>query len=415
MDRLNQICAHVTAGGNRKKPCVITIVGAGNSGLVCAGLFHGNMNGNIVVQLLTSTPEICSRHPTVTLPDGSVLTGYVSKISSNKEELVGNADVVLWTGPVSATKEVFESIQPYCSKNTIIATIFAQGLVHLLAARIFGRDVSFVAMRNIPWLCRTTKKGCAAEIVGAKQNIQVVGMNVSDAWVMTDFEPLFQVTGADGRRQPTIELIPDFTPIVFNPANQIIHPARYWAIFRKFAGDPLPEKPTEWLYRGMGEDAGVVLECLDEELQSIKDKYFDLTNAEGCKMVIPLRDRLLLQYGEQISDTSTLAKMVGTNKAYSMARTPMLTTEKGHAPNPNHRVVQDDIGWGLCVLLSIAERMELQGVKTPTVMIRAMIDWHQAMMGKQFIVNGKLVGKDCSDLVLLAHNEPLAMVARPAP
>ena len=85
-------------------------------------------------------------------------------------------------------------------------------------------------------------------------------------------------------------------------------------------------------------------------------------------------------------------------------------------PVPEHRVVQDDIGWGLCVLLSIAHRtliitvflsigtkktffnesfvfntkgMEIQGVKVPTTMIRTMIDWHQDLMGKSFMVNGR--------------------------
>ena len=64
-----------------------------------------------------------------------------------------------------------------------------------------------------------------------------------------------------------------------------------------------------------------------------------------------------------------MAKMVGTNKAYSMARrgvhkngnlhhnttpsdqirTPVLRTMQGVMPHPSHRVVTDDIGWGLCV------------------------------------------------------------------
>merc|ERR1712063_122150 len=117
-------------------------------------------------------------------------------------------------------------------------------------------------------------------------------------------------------------------------------------------------------------------------------------------------------YGEQISDTSTLAKMVGTNKAYSMAKTPVLRTKLGVMPNPTHRVVLDDIGWGLCVLVSIAERLEeVAGVKTPMTMTRAMIEWHQDMMKKEFLINGKLRGRDCDHLVLLRANEPLEWVA----
>ncbi|CAE8630987.1 unnamed protein product, partial [Polarella glacialis] len=87
----------------------------------------------------------------------------------------------------------------------------------------------------------------------------------------------------------------------------------------------------------MDEVAGEVLEVLDEELQMLKDAYFEATGAEGCKHVIPLRERLLDQYGDQIADKSTLAKMVGTNQAYQMAKTPFIRTNQGVMPNPNHR------------------------------------------------------------------------------
>merc|ERR1712039_45568 len=233
-------------------------------------------------------------------------------------------------------------------------------------------------------------------------------------WVKSDLEPLFVVQRA-GRWEPVIDMLPDFCPIIFNPANQIIHPARYWALFRTWRGQPLAgaDEPSEWLYRGMDEVAGEVLVVLDEELQMLKEAYYEATGAEGCKSVIPLRDRLLDQYGDQIEDTSTLAKMVGTNKAYSLAKTPVIRTKLGVMPDPNHRVITDDIGWGLCSLVSIAERLEAAGIQTPTTMMRMLIEWHQNLMGKEFLYNGKLRGRDCADLVLLRPGDSLELVAKP--
>ncbi|EER05313.1 hypothetical protein Pmar_PMAR027956 [Perkinsus marinus ATCC 50983] len=144
----------------------------------------------------------------------------------------------------------------------------------------------------------------------------------------------------------------------------------------------------------MDELSGHVLEAMDEELQAIKSAFFQATGRESCLKILRLRDRLLVQYGDQIKDKSTLAKMVGTNQAYSMARTPVIETADGVAPNPKHRVVVDDIGWGLCVLVSVAERL---GVAT-TVM-KMMIEWHQRIMGKEFLVNNRLSGQDCAELV----------------
>jgi len=129
--------------------------------------------------------------------------------------------------------------------------------------------------------------------------------------------------------------------------------------------------------------------------------------------MISMEVRLLIQYGDQMEDQSTMAKMVGTNKAYSMAKTPVIRTNQGVMPNPNHRVVLDDIGWGLCVLISIAERLESAGIKCPTTMMRAMVEWHQSMMGKEYLFNGRLRGRDIAELVLLGPNDPLELVARP--
>jgi len=412
MERVDRLSSHVISSGERRdKPLVVTIIGAGNSGHVCSSLFHDNMKGNIIVQLMTSRPDNFTQHPTVVLPNGSQQTGFLTKISKNPQDLIPGSDVLLWTGPVNSTKVLFETIKPYCRKDVIIGTIFAQGLIHLLASRIFGEQVRFFALRNIPWLCRTVTPGKHSEVVGPKTKIEVATINLSEKWVIKNLQPLFEVTSNDGTRIPVIEMMPDFTPIVFNPANQIIHPARYWALFKNYVGVPLKEEPSTWLYRGMGEDAGVMLEILDEELQCLKTKYALLTKAEGCKMVIPLRDRLIIQYGNQISDHSTLAKMVSTNKAYSMAKTPMVKTDRGYLPKPDHRVVQDDIGWGLCVLISIAENLALHGVKTPTTVMRMMVEWHQKLMGKEFLINGELKGRDCKDLVLLHLTDPPEVAA----
>lgn len=426
MQRLQRTTAHVDAtlvpqptaapeGPSAGQPIVVTILGSGNSGHVCAALFEENTKGRVKTCLLTSRPGLWqSMRPKVTFPDGKVQEGRIHKISSDPAELIPESDIVLWTGPVNSMKEVFERIAPYVkTKKTAIGTIFAQGLSHVLASRVFGPKVRFFALRNIPWLCRTVTPGVEAQIVGEKTSIGIMTINLDMDFVKNQLEPLFVVQKM-GKWEPVMEQLPDFSPVVFNPANQIIHPARYWGMFRKWTGQPLTGKdePNEWLYRDMDEVAGNVLQVLDEELQSLKDAYFSATGASGCHEVIPLAERLVAQYGDQIEDKSTMAKMVGTNKAYSMAKTPVLRTKLGVMPNPNHRVVLDDIGWGLCVLVSIAERLEdVTGIKIHMTMTKAMIEWHQQMMKKEFLIDGKLRGRDCDGLVLLRSTDPLELAA----
>ncbi|KAF4654412.1 hypothetical protein FOZ61_008263 [Perkinsus olseni] len=409
MERAAIVAEHVSPAHHK----VLTLVGGGNSGHVCASLIHGNTDGRVRVQLLTSKPEAWTSTPVARFPDGTSQEGLIDKVSSDPGEVLPNADIVLWTGPVSATREAFEMMKPFVNPGrTVVGTIFAQGLVHVLAHRVFGPEVKFFALRNIPWLCRTVSLGRECEIVGPKSSIECAVINLTPQWVHDTIQPLFAVRWA-GRSEPTIQVMEDFCPIVFNPANQIIHPATYWGLFRKWKpGKNLKgeSRPRAWLYRDMDELSGQILEAMDEELQDIKTAFFGATGHASCLQVLRLRDRLLLQYGDQIKDKSTLARMVGTNQAYSMARTPVIETDGGVAPNPAHRVVVDDIGWGLCVLVSIGERL---GVAT-TVM-KMMIEWHQRMMGKEFLVNEKLCGRDCAELVLLEKEDPLELVATVPP
>lgn len=111
---------------------------------------------------------------------------------------------------------------------------------------------------------------------------------------------------------------------------------------------------------------------------------------------MPLADRIMSQYSAQVSDSSTLKTIMATNQAYSMAKTPVLKVSGGVVPNPAHRVVQDDIPHGLCVLKDIAEQL---GQRTPWIDL--LLEWHQDLMGKQYIVGGKLSGRDIGETTAL--------------
>jgi hypothetical protein len=422
MERALVLTSHVTATGlgllpnfassalaSPGKQTVLTIIGAGgNSGHVCASLIHENTQGRVKVQLFTSKPDMWCKTPTVRFPDGSSQQGLISLISSDPRDLLPQSDIVLWCGPVNATKAVFEMIRPFIDpRKTAVGTIFAQGLTHILAYRIFGPEMRFFALRNIPWLCRMTKPGSECEIVGPKSSIEAAVVNLSEEWVKTVLEPLFVVRSIN---EPSISVIPDFVPIVFNPANQLIHPAVYYTLFAKWKkGSALSgsEEPNEWLYRDMSELAGNILQAIDDEMQAVKNAYYESTGCRSCLSVLALKDRLLIQYGDQIKDKSSMAKLVGTNAAYSMAKTPMIRTPSGVLPNPKHRVVVDDIGWGLCVLVSIADRLNI-----PVYMMKMLINWHQDLMGKEYLINGRLVGRDCGELVLLQPTDSLDLVAK---
>ena len=146
------------------------------------------------------------------------------------------------------------------------------------------------------------------------------------------------------------------------------------------------------------------LEGLDHELQSIKKHLLLARPQLNLDAVIPLGERILSQYRNQISDASSLKTIMATNQAYSMAKTPVREVTGGVVPNPTHRVVMDDIPHGLCVLKDIANML-----KIATPWINYMIEWHQGLMGKEYLVDGRFVGRDvaeCTALTVLGQPRP---------
>ena len=375
---------------------IITIVGGGNGGHVLAGI--AGAHPGVEVRLLTRRPKAFSgREIRVERPGiggGPTMTGTIDAVSSDPASVLPGSHLVVWCGPVVATRDVFADIAPYvqptASHTTYVGCLFAQGCVHLMARQVLGRTVPFFALQSIPWLCRTLEAGKACEIVGCKKYTNLAcTARVNFTWLRRAFEPLCLV--------PLVRLA-DFAAIVLNPANQIIHPARYWGIFKDWDGStPIAPDCIPWLYRDFDDASAEALTGLDDELQRIKKDLLVLTPELDLEPIKPLQERIIAQYGDQVADKRTLKSTMATNQAYSMAKTPVKPVAGGVVPNAEHRVVQDDIPHGLCVLKDIAQQL---AHRTPW--IDRMIIWHQELMGKEYLVEGHLSGRHMSETSCLS-------------
>lgn len=376
---------------------ILTIIGGGNGGHVLAAL--AGATPDVEVRILTRRPEVfadgvigCQRPG---IGGGPTVHGKINRVSSRAEDVIPGSHLVVWCGPVVATRAVFKDIapfvQPTATHTTYVGCLFAQGCVHLLAKKELGAGVPFFAMQSIPWLCRTITPGKLCEIVGRKHYTNVACHRVNFTWLRRALEDIIEVK---------LVRLADFAAIVLNPANQIIHPARYWGIFKDWDGrTPIRGDEVPWLYRDFDRVSTEALAGLDVELQAIKADLVQLTPELDLDPIMPLRDRIIAQYGDQVADKSNLQTVMATNQAYSMAKTPVVALADGVAPNPRHRVVQDDIPHGLCVLKDIAERLSHD-----TPWIDRMIVWHQELMDKEYLVDGRLCGRDaeeCSSLSAL--------------
>lgn len=97
-------------------------------------------------------------------------------------------------------------------------------------------------------------------------------------------------------------------------------------------------------------------------------------------------------YPQDISDKTNLYTAIQTNAAYQGLKHPVKKTEDGKfLPDFSYRYMTEDIPFGLVVIRGIAEIM---GIETPN--IDKVLTWSQQQMGKEYLVDKKLQGKDIS-------------------
>ncbi|CDI82731.1 opine dehydrogenase, putative [Eimeria acervulina] len=151
----------------------------------------------------------------------------------------------------------------------------------------------------------------------------------------------------------------------------------YYSIFKDWDGVRVyKENEISWgLYTEFDAEAAKYLALLDAELQSIKRSLISKFPNLDLSTVLPIQERIIQQYGDDVKDRSNLQMVVSSNRGYASCRTPAVAG----------RLFQEDVPSGMCVLRGIAE---LVGVPTPT--IDMMIEWHQKFMNIEFLKDGKL-------------------------
>jgi opine dehydrogenase len=124
------------------------------------------------------------------------------------------------------------------------------------------------------------------------------------------------------------------------------------------------------------------LAILDNELQQIKHALLQRFPALDLSDVLPMGDRVIKHYGEDVSDRSSLRQIFRSNLGYAGCATPLDEVSPGaFRPALQSRLFWEDVPYGLCILKNMAEMLG----NFPTPRIDFMIRWHQQYMGVEFL------------------------------
>lgn len=360
----------------------ITVCGGGNGGHATAA-YLGSKPG-IFVNVLTRRPEAWSKEIIMTTKDcpweaKGDIKGYLKTVTSDPKEVIPESDIILILSPAQSHRPILSKIAPHLKKGVVLGSLFCQGGFDW-AVRACLKDQmhlldGFFGLMNIPWLCNAPEYGKRVRLIGPKKVLKLAASPISHAKHYSLLvASLFDI--------PCVE-VPNFLTLTLVPSNQIIHPARYYGIFGDWDGKKVyKENEVQWgLYTGFCDKSAEWLQKLDDELQLIKKELQKRLPDVDLSMVIPIGERIVDQYGEDVKNRESLKMIFQSNAGYAGCRTPALPKDGGFIPNTNSRLFWEDVPFGLVILHNIAEMV---GVKTPS--IDFLIRWHQQFMGKEYLL-----------------------------
>merc|ERR1719507_363642 len=182
-----------------------------------------------------------------------------------------------------------------------------------------------------------------------------------------------------------------FIGMALNGGNANNHPPRLMAAWKDHVvGKTYPSNPLFY-------------ETWDDEAEmwcnKISDERLNIWNAIVAKFpqvgppnhLMDVRTYMATAYKGQISDDSTTKNVFAKNTGLTGFHFPMKKKEgtEEWEPDFENRYFTEDVPDGLCVYKGYAE---LAGVATPG--IDAILEHFQKFMGKEYIKDGKLEGKD---------------------
>lgn len=391
----------------KDKVANVTLVGGGNSTHVFAALLAAK--GHHVTILTRRQSDWCDvvscklEDPGwLTEEESREVAGSLKLVTGDASKAIPEADMVVLAGlPVHLYRDMLKVICPHIKrKGIMLGSLCAYGGFLWLVKEAMGERASEICIfgtQSIPWTCGTRVYGKQGVVFGAKRTLHIAFENESKCAVCTpENDPL--------QTLQKLLLLPkcertDFITCTLWPNNPLFHPTVLWGLFADW-DQKTPYKKSEvpaYIYAEVTRKSADTMQKMDDELQSItKAIRKQFPDNRYLDMAKPLKDCLVFHYKELIKDPTDLYSILRTNEAYSQHKITYKTVGDGLVvPDVTHKFFTTDLPYGLCIYKDLALTL---GIDTPT--IDTLIYWNQKMVGKEFMVEGKLCGKDIDEAVI---------------
>lgn len=318
------------------------ICGGGSLGHVIAGYLGAN--ADVRVSMLTQRPQLWKNDIEVHTPEQTIIHGHIHTISSNPEDVIPQANIILLCLPGFAIKQQLQLIKPYVKSTTFVGSVFSSTGFFFNAMEILDEDVPLWGFQRVPFICRTREYGQSANLLGYKSNLNI-------AVERTDEKEDFRLLIEKLFNTP-VSLLNNFYEATLTNSNPLLHTSRLYTMFgASNEGRTFPRMIL--FYEEWTEEAAQLLIDMDEE-------FFRLLE------VLPVKPNYLpriLEYYES-HDARSLAQKLSSIQGFKGITSPMKQTAQGWIPDFASRYFTEDFPYGLHFIWQLAKE---KGIATPKI------------------------------------------------
>ena len=340
---------------------IITIIGGGHLGHVCAGFLSAcklipSVEGEVKVRLLTRRPADWDAHLTVTDPDGKVFKGNISLITSDYTEALSGADIVLLCLPGYSIREMLEKIAEHLEPHTAVGAIVASTGFFFHAFDVLKKTQPLFGFQRVPFIARTKEYGHSADLLGYKPSLSV-------AIEQTEDKDTLRATLQDLFRCP-VNLLESFYEVSLSNSNPLLHTSRIYSLLQDHSEGKLYDR-VPFFYKEWTEEAASLYIAMDCELQALL-------------RVLGVREGAIpdvLTYYES-TDAASLTRKLRSIPAFQGIPAPMKEADaqgqcqcqsqcqNRYVPDFSSRYFTEDFAIGLCFTRNLCRE---NGVPCPTM------------------------------------------------
>lgn len=318
---------------------------------------------------------------------GETWFGRPERISDDPVEILPGAELIIMTMPIFAQEPTLKLMGPYVEDGVCLGAIPGgaafDALIYATLGMSKAKKCALFGTRTLPWACRIMEYGKTVSILGTKENDQIVVNPSTSSFVINQIQRIVdhnhKYVQADN--------------FLFLSFTMPWHPCFMYGMFSDWDGiTPFKEQPE--FYSSVSQATVDLISDASDEIIRLRNEIVELFPSINLSDVTHVKEWMRSAYAASLesADLNDLRTMIAKNPAYRGLLFPMKAVKGGYVPDYTSRYLTEDIP---CVFLVYKGLAEMVGFPIPK--IEMIIEWSQRVMGKEYIVNGRLLGRDLKE------------------